>query len=174
MAEKIEINRITNANLYLQGKSHLGKAEEINAPTLKFKQSDHKAIGLFGMMEFPSGLEKIEMKLKWNSLYKNIMKIAANPFEVQELQIRASADTYDSSGRKAQVPVTIFINAIFKDFPLGNYKQNDNVELENNLTVYYCKLELDGEEIMEVDVMANIYKVNGVDLFAKYRENLGI
>jgi P2 family phage contractile tail tube protein len=48
------------------------------------------------------------------------------------------------------------------------------VELETDFAVYYCKLEIDGEAIVEIDVLANIYKVAGVDKLAKYRANLGI
>jgi hypothetical protein len=56
---------------------------------------------------------------------------------------------------------------------LGNYKQNDNVELESELAVTYIKLEIDGVEKLEADAMANIFKVNGQDQFANYRNNIG-
>jgi uncharacterized protein len=174
MAEKIQINRITNANIYVNGSSKLGRCEEINLPTVKFKMSEHKAIGLFGAMEFASGMEKLEMKVKWNSLYTDVLKDAGDPFTAVELQVRASMETYESAGRTKEVPVTIFLTAQYKDFPLGNYKQHDNVEVESMLNVYYFKMEIDSEEILEVDVLANIYKVNGVDKFANYRANLGI
>jgi len=174
MAQKIEINRITNANLYLDGGSKLGRAEEITAPTVKFKMSEHKAIGLFGAMEFPSGVEKLEMKVKWNSFYADVLKKVANPFQMLQIQVRASMETYESGGKTGEVPVVIFITASAKDLPLGGFKQHDNVETETNFSVYYFKMEIDGEEIAECDVLANIYKVNGVDLFAKYRANLGI
>jgi P2 family phage contractile tail tube protein len=174
MAQKIEINRITNANIYVDGSSKLGRAEEISLPNVKFKMSEHKAIGLFGAMEFPSGVDKLEMKIKWNSFYVDVMKKSANPFQSVQLQLRANMETYDANGRSAQVPVVVFITAQYKDFPLGNFKQHDNVELESNLNVYYFKMEINGEEIAECDVLANIYKVNGVDLLSSYRQNLGI
>jgi P2 family phage contractile tail tube protein len=174
MAQKIQINRITNANLYVNGNSKLGRAEEISAPVVKFKMSEHKAIGLFAAMEFPSGVEKLEMKVKWNSFYADVLKTVADPFSMIEMQIRASMETWESNAKTGEVPVVIFVNGTAKDFPLGNFKQHDNVESETNFTVYYYKMEINGEEIAECDVMANIYKVNGVDLFAKYRANLGI
>ncbi len=174
MAESIKVNRITNANIYINGGSKLGRAEEISAPSVKFKLSEHKAIGLFGAMEFPSGMEKLECKIKWNSFYKDIMKDSADPFKLVDMQIRANMESYTSGGKDGDVPVVIFMSARYKDFPLGNFKQHDNVELESNLSVYYFKMEIDGEEIVECDVLANIYKVNGVDTLAKYRQNLGI
>ncbi|MCX7911192.1 MAG: phage major tail tube protein [Endomicrobia bacterium] len=71
------------------------------------------------------------------------------------------------------MPVVVYITGAFKDFPLGNFKQHDNAEFETNLSVYYTKLVVDGEEIFEIDVLENIYKVNGDDVFATYRNNIG-
>jgi len=174
MAEKIKINRLTNANVYLDGVSLLGKAEEVSLPTVTFKMAEHKAMGMFGSMEFPSGLDKMEMKIKWNSLYLEVMKKAASPFSNHQLQIRASLESWNAlDGRTEEKPVVIFLTGAFKNFPLGSFKQHDNVELETMLTVYAFKQEIDGEEILEIDVMSNIYKVNGVDEFAKFRANLG-
>lgn len=174
MAEKIKINRLTNANIYLDGASLLGKAEEISLPTVAFKMVEHKAMGMMGSMEFPSGIDKMEMKIKWNSLYVDVMKKAGNPYEAHQMQIRASLESWNGTdGRTAEVPVVIFVTASFKNFPMGNFKQHDNAEYETMLTVYAIKEEINGEEILEIDVMSNIYKVNGVDQMAKYRANLG-
>jgi hypothetical protein len=57
---------------------------------------------------------------------------------------------------------------------MGDFKQHDNSTLETMLNVHSIKMELDGREILEVDVLANIYKVDGVDLLKDYRQNLGI
>ena len=43
---KIAINRITNANVYIDGASLLGRAEEVELPQIKAKMSEHKALGL--------------------------------------------------------------------------------------------------------------------------------
>jgi hypothetical protein len=174
MAEKIRINRCTNANIYLDGGSFLGRAEEVSLPTVKFKNSEHKAIGMVGSMEFFSGIEKMEAKIKWNSFYPEVLKKVADPTKQIAMQVRASIETYGSGGRLEQKPLVIFLTVQSKDFPLGNFKQHDNVEVETNLNVYYAKVELNGEEIIEVDVLSNTYKVNGVDLLATYKSNLGI
>jgi P2 family phage contractile tail tube protein len=174
MAKKISINRLTNANIYADGNSFLGRAEEINLPLVKFKNGEHKALGMIGAIEYFSGIEKLEGKIKWNCYYPEVMRKTANPFEAIKLQVRASLETYEGGSRVSQVPVVCYITAQSKDFPLGNFKQHDNVELENNYGATYCKMEVDGEEIIEIDVEANIFKVGGEDLLAQYRANLGI
>lgn len=170
----IQINRLTNANVYVDGASMLGRAEEIQLPSIAHKMVEHKALGMVGTAEFFAGIDKMEAKIKWNSFYADAMKKAASPVTSVKLQVRSSLETYDATGRVSEVPAVCFITAQYKNFPMGNFKQHDNVELESNLTVYACRLEVNGEEIVEIDVLSNIYKVAGVDVLQKYRTNLGI
>jgi P2 family phage contractile tail tube protein len=170
----ISVNRVTNANIYVDGRSLLGRAEEISLPTVKQIMSEHKALGMNGKFELPAGIDKLETRIKWNSFYRDTMVKAANPDASVNIQCRSSIKNWGSSGVLSEVPCVVHLTAQFKDFPLGNFKQHDNVELESNLNVTYCKLVIDGTEVLEVDVLANIHKVNGVDILAKYRANLGI
>lgn len=170
----ISVNRLTNANIYLDGKSMLGRAEEVNLPMIKHILSEHKALGMIGKVELWSGVDKLEAKIKWNSFYADVHKKFANPFRALNLQIRSSLEVYNSQGRTQQQPVVVFLTGSSKDFPTGNFKQHDNVELESNLTVTYVKLVVNGETILEFDVLANIFKAAGEDVMAQYRANLGI
>jgi P2 family phage contractile tail tube protein len=169
----VEIKQITNANVYIDGRSFLGKTEEVKLPEVVTTMVEHKALGMVGKLELPSGLDKMESTQKWNSLYPDVLMKAANPFQAVQLQCRSSMETYAGGGRTAQVPVVVFMTGTFKKFPLGNYKQHDNIEAETTMNVTYLRLVVDGKEIVEVDVLANIYKVGGLDLLADYRRNIG-
>ncbi len=48
MAGKIQINRITNANIYLDGNNLLGRASEIKLPDISMIMQEHKALGMVG------------------------------------------------------------------------------------------------------------------------------
>lgn len=170
---QISINKVTNANVYINGSSFLGKIEEINLPQIKFMMAEHKALGMIGKMEFPSGIDKLEGKIKWNSFYSDVIEKFGSAYTSLQLQVRANVETYDSNGRTAQQPLVCYITCAAKDFPMGNFKQHDNVELETNLTVYYVKLQINGVVLQEIDILANIWKVKGVDQLATYRANLG-
>ncbi|MEI7475353.1 MAG: phage major tail tube protein [bacterium] len=170
---KIKINRLTNANIYMDGNNLLGRAEEIQLPQIKHKMAEHKALGMVGSAEFFAGIDKLESKIKWNSLYTEVLKKAANPFKSVQIQARASLETYNSMGRLAEVPAIAYISGTFKEFPLGTFKPQDNAEYETTMSVNYAKLIVGGEEIFEIDVLENIYKVDGVDVLAVYRANIG-
>lgn len=54
MAGKIQINRITNANIYLDGNNLLGRATEIKLPDVSLIMQEHKALGMVGKIELPA------------------------------------------------------------------------------------------------------------------------
>lgn len=169
----ITVNRLTNANIYIDGASQLGKAEEVNLPDITFMLSEHKALGMIGKFELFSGIDKLEATIKWNAFYSDVLKQFANPRKTMKLQVRSSLESHDSNGLVSEVPCVAYLTVQPKNFPAGNYKQHDNVEATSKLTCTAYKLEIDGSEVVEFDALANIYTVDGVDLFANYRSNIG-
>lgn len=172
MAE-IKVNRLTNANVYVDGTSQLGKVEEINLPEITFMLSEHKALGMIGKFELFSGIDKMEATLKWNAFYADVLKKFADPRKALKLQVRSSLETYNSEGLLTEVPCVAYLTGQPKNFPAGNFKQHDNVEASSKMTLTAYKLEIDGLPVIEFDAMANIYSVDGVDMFANYRSNIG-
>lgn len=169
----IQVNKMYNANIYVDGNELLARAESVELPKMKWKQVEHKGLGMFAMTEFPAGLEKMTAKIKWNSFYQDVLLKNADPFTNVQLQVRSSLETYDSTGRASQVPVVCFLTARYQDLDLGNFQQHENVDSETNLTVTSVKLIVNGAPIVEADALANIYKVNGNDLLSTWRKNLG-
>lgn len=170
---QINVNRVTNANVYLDGGSCLGKAEEIDLPKIVAKMTEHKALGMMGALELPSGFEKLEARIKWNAVYADVMAKMGNPYDMHSLQCRGNIENYTANGRTGQAAYVCFFRGQFKELPMGNFKQHDNVEMESRLAVTYAKVEIGGVSIVEFDTLANIYKVNGVDILATYRQNIG-
>ncbi|MBQ7627079.1 MAG: phage major tail tube protein [Rhodocyclaceae bacterium] len=169
----IELNHLTNANIYINGNSQLGRAEEFKLPTVKFKMVEHKAVGLVGTLKLPAGIEEMEGEIKWNAFYQSVWGQILDPFAPVMLQARGSLETYSSQGRLQEVPYVVFVTAAFSEVPAGDFKQNDKAEFSSKFTASYIKLVVDGADVLEVDVAANIYKVNGIDKLANYRKNIG-
>ena len=170
---KIQLNRVTNANIYVDGNCLLGKAEEIKLPDITAMMSEHKALGMVGKIELPSGFEKMEGEIKWNSFYRDVWLKMNNPYSMVQLQVRSGVETYGATGRMQQQPLVTFLSVMFKKNPMGTFKQNDNAEFSSSFACYYIKQQLAGEDMLELDVLANIYKVGGVDQLDIYRNNIG-
>lgn len=170
---KIQLNRVTNANIYVDGNCLLGKAEEIKLPDITAMMSEHKALGMVGKIELPSGFEKMEGEIKWNSFYRDVWLKMNNAYSMVQLQVRSNVETYGAMGRMQQQPLVTFLSVMFKKNPMGTFKQNDNAEFSSSFACYYIKQQLAGEDMLELDTLANIYKVGGVDQLDIYRNNIG-
>ncbi len=169
----LSINKLTNANVYMNGVNLLGRAEEVQLPQIKHKMAEHKALGMIGSAEFFSGIEKMEAKIKWNSLYTEVLKEAASPFKSHQLQVRSSLENYNGQGRVSEVSVVAYLTGTFKEFPLGTFKPHENAEFETTLAVTYAKLVVDGSTIFEIDALENIYNVDGEDMISTFKSNIG-
>lgn len=170
----VQINRITNANVYMDGANLLGRAEEIELPQVKVKMAEHKALGMVGTIRAFAGIEALEGKIKWASFYPDVLKKAANPFKPVQLQVRGSLEEWNTpAGRNSEKPVVAVMQVLFKNFPLGNFKQHENVEITTEFDAWFVKLSVAGEDVLEIDVAANVYKAAGRDMLAAYRANIG-
>jgi len=173
MAEKIAIKRLTQANVYLNGATLLGRVAEIELPDIKTKQLEHKALGMIGDLEFPSGFEKLEGKLKWASVEADVLVQVFNPFKAAQLMVRSSLESYTNLGRVTEDPVVIYLDVMFKVAQNPNFKPNESVEMEAEYNAMYMKQVIGGQDIVEIDMLSNTFKVGGVDLLTNYRSNLG-
>lgn len=173
MAGKIDINVIANANIYVNGTNLLGRAEEIKLPDVSMITQERKALGMIGKIELPFGFDKMEGEIKWNSFYPDVGKLVANPFKSVSLQCRSNVQKYSSQGIIDEVPLVTYLTLMFKKNPLGAFKQHESPDFTSGYTCTYVKQVFDGEDILELDAMANIFKVNGEDMLADYRANIG-
>lgn len=173
MTGKIQLNVISNANIYVNGNNLLGRAEEVKCPEIQAIMQERKALGLVGKIELPYGFDKLEGEIKWNSFYADVARLVANPFSTYQLQCRCSVQRFGSQGRFNEVPMVTYMTVMFKKNPLGTFKQHEDPDLSSAFTCTYIKQVLDGEELLELDYMANIFRVGGVDMLADYRANIG-
>ncbi len=143
----IDVSRITNATLYLNGNSFLGRAEEVELAWPKAKMVEHRGLGMFGTAEFPAGIDKLEAKVKWTSVYAEALA-SMSIFTSHQFQIRASKETYTSQGRTAEVPFIGLMTAQWKDGGPINFKQHEQVDFPTTLVVYHCEYYLNGVQYL--------------------------
>lgn len=171
----IEINRLTNANIYVGGTNFIGKAEEVTTPDIKAIMQDHTGLGLIGKPKFFAGIEAMEAKIKWNSLYQSAIALVSDFTSSVQIQARANLETWTADGRSQQQAVVCYFTGTPTNVPtLGTLKAQDNAESESNFNVTYAKLVVGSDVLYEVDILNNIYNVAGTDILSKYRSNLGM
>lgn len=170
----MKISKVYDANVYINDASVHGEASEVTAPTISATMTDYNALGMIAKAEFFNGFEAMETSIKWKYPDNAIKKACANFMKPVEIMIRSSKAEYDNNGLTAEKPVVLHIKGYPKQHETGGYKAKEDVELNTTFSTLYLKEIVDGEEIVEIDVLNNIYKVGGEDLLAERRQNLGI
>lgn len=169
----IEISKVFNARVYIDGTDFIARAEEVDLPKIKFKFADTKALGIYADSELPTGLDKLEARIKFNSVYPDFISLAADPFTSRTVIIRAPYQVWTQQGVAKTAPLKAELKGFFKEWDSGKFKKADSAEAEVTMSVYYYRLEVDGIEIIEIDTINNIYKVKGNDILAEYRTVIG-
>jgi P2 family phage contractile tail tube protein len=168
-------NIINDANIYVDGANWLGKAE-VELPPVKHKTQGYQAFGVAGEIDIPvvGHVDKLEGTIKFKSMTKDAAKALYNPKMAPLLDARGSVQKYDpATGEMKQFPCKFTFRAFFTELKAPEFKQGADSGGEAKFAAHYMKLEIDGEEVLEIDQFNYIYKVNGVDVLAEVRQHLG-
>jgi hypothetical protein len=169
-----DIRKLTNGNVYFDGVNYAGKTKEVNLPDVTSKQAEHNALGMFGVINTPTGIEAMELEMMWTSILPDVKKKCADIYTSYTFQVRSSLEEYNASGRASESAYVADFRGRPMNIPGGSFKQHENVEATTKFKIDYFRLEIGGEEIYKIDVLNSIYEVNGVDKLATYRANLGL
>lgn len=167
------IRTIYNANVYIDGNNHLGKAAEVKLPDFEITQDEFKGLGLWGTIKLPSGAEAMEGEITWNSFYPEVAAKAYHPFRAAQLMIRANQQIHDARGLVKEVPVVTTITATMSKAGLGNFKPKERSEHNTTYQATEIRQVVDGREVLYYNALKNIYRVNGEDVLTQMRKNIG-
>ncbi|EGY52008.1 phage major tail tube protein [Neisseria shayeganii] len=169
----VELNVIYNANLYLNGNTQIGRANEVKLPEIEILQDEHAGLGLAFDINLPKGFKVGEGEISWNSLYADAFNGVYLPFKAQQLMVRGNLQTHNGEGLVKEEPVVVVLTVKFSKVPLGGYKPKERAEWPSTFTCTAGSVKAGGRELLYFDAFANKYRVNGQDQLAQMRRNIG-
>lgn len=170
----IAVRTLYNGNVYIDGTSYAGNADEIDLPEVKPKEIDHKPLSSMGAFDLVVGLDKMDMKIKWNNVNPDIVKKQADFYTARQLIVRSNMDIWVSGTKTKSVPVVATLTAKSRTIPGIGLKHQENADMPSEWNVTQYQLTVNGEILYDIDLMAQVYIVDGVDLLQDYRNNLGL
>ena len=164
---------IKDGNAFVEGKGYAGKFKEFKLPKLAIKTEDIMAGGMLGAIEADMGLEKLEASLTLYEWNKDIIKRfgVVNHAGIG-FRFTFVAEREDASEELTHIEVVL--RGRIKEMEADAFKKGESPALPIQLAVSYYRYEQAAETLIEIDMTNYIYKVGGVDLYAKRREALGI
>jgi P2 family phage contractile tail tube protein len=173
-SSKLLVNQITNASIKINGQILHGRAEEIDFPKITYKMVEHRGLGMVGTPRVFAGIEAMETRIKWAAFYEEVYKHLVNPTKVVKVEAFASLESWTGlDGRVSELPLSAVLLGTFMTVPGGNYRWQDKAEFENEMNLNSFKIVVDKTEYLYIDVFNNILIANGIDVLAKFTQNIG-
>jgi len=157
-------SKLKNLNLFNDGESYRGLVTEFKLPTLTRKMEEYRAGGM--------GQEKIEAEWKCGGLVREVLR-QYGTLRHNGVQLRfAGAYQRDDTGEVDAVEIVL--RGRHSEIDPGTGKVGDDTEFSVKTTASYYKLSINGRTEIEIDMVAMIFIVDGVDLLQAQRRAIGI
>lgn len=153
---------LKNFNLFVLGHSMAGLAEEVTLPKLARKTEDFDAGGMLAPIELDYGSEKLEMDFSLKEYNKEILK-AWGVHDASGVGLRfVGAVRSDGDGSKAEA-IEIIVRGRWKEIDQGTAKKGESSVMKVTMPLTYYKYTVNGEVLIEKDIINGIEIVGGVD-----------
>ena len=156
---------LNHFNVYNEGNVLIGVSGELELPNFENNTDTVEGTGVLGDFEDPvtGQFGSMTMKIPFAVLYKSIFEIASTT-KPPLLTLRASMQCQDpTTGETGYYPVRIVVRGKAKVITPGKVAKSKKMEASLEVEIMYIKIEIDGDEIVELDKLNFVYKLLGVD-----------
>lgn len=167
--------QITAFRVYKGNGAILGVATA-ESPQVSFITETVSGSGIAGEYEssatgMPSSMT---LKLTFNSQTKDFYQLMEID-EDNQIELRASQQVADqTTGLKKHLPLRVSALYDLKSASLGSFETGKKMGNEQELELMRLLVELDGKEVLLIDKLNMMYRVNGRDKLAQIRSNIGL
>ncbi|HIX25520.1 MAG TPA: phage major tail tube protein [Candidatus Lachnoclostridium avicola] len=169
----MKIPQVVNRyNLYRKGTKLVGLTGEVELPAVTMVTDTLEGAGTGGNMDVPViGLtENMDIQIPFMSLTKDLFSLA-NPGEAEDLTLRGAIQGTDpATGKISYTSIAISMRGTVKEITPGTVKSGGRMESSVTMTLSYYKIALDGETVLEIDKLNNVFVVNGDDVLKEVRD----
>lgn len=166
--------KLKHMNLFNDGNSYLGVAKAVTLPVLSRKLEAYRGGGMEGPAKVDLGHSDDGLQLEWTLGGWDL--IAVRQFgstKVDGVMLRfAGSVQRDDTGEVSAVEIVC--RGRHEEIDFGDAAPGEDTEHKINTALTYYKLSVDGEEIIEIDLLNFVYKVDGKDLLEEHRKAIGI
>ena len=162
-------------NMFNDGLSYMGVVESVTLPKLTRKLEKYRGGGMPGSVSVDLGLDDDALALEWTvgglpdaALWAQYASPGADSVPLRFTGSYQRDDTGESSA------VELVMRGRHKEFDVGENKQGESGTTKMSTECAYYQLTIDGKEIIEIDIINMVLKVDGVDRLAEHRKAIGL
>ncbi|MDR5776524.1 MULTISPECIES: phage major tail tube protein [unclassified Caballeronia] len=164
--------KLKGFNLFHNGESFIGQVAEVTLPKLTRKMEDYQGAGMSGPIKIDFGQEGIQMEWTCGGLMRPVL--AQYGVTTHDGVLLRFSGGYQSEDATSVDSVEIVIKGRHSEIEMGTAKAKDDTAFKVTTVASYYKLTINGQELIEIDFINSIEKINGKDLLAALRKAIGI
>ena len=159
-------------NLFVDGRGHAGKVEELTLPKLAVKTEEFRAGGMDAPVELDMGMEKLECSFTLADFHQDTARyFGIGHNNVVSLTFRGALGFGDGLGLAA--PAIARCQGMVKELDNGSWKPGEKLQQKFSVALTYYQYSQAGVVIHEIDVKNFIRVVNGKDVLLATRLIIG-
>lgn len=164
--------KLKNYNLFNEGESYLGRVAEIVPPKLTAKMEEWRGGGMDAPIDVDLGMEKLTMEWTCGGYERQVLtQFGALRHDAVGLRFAGGLQGEDSDTVHA---VEIVVRGRHSEIDFGTAKAGDDTAKKIMSTLSYYRLSIDGEVLVEIDVINMRKMIGGVDRMESLRTALGL
>lgn len=164
--------KLKDFNLFGDGNNWQGQVPELTLPELTRQVEEYRGGGMDGTLEIDMGQEAMEFEWQVGGMIVDIFDHYGAP--VHDAGLLRFMGSYEDDETGDGVSVEIVTRGRHKAIAMGDVTPGQTNTISVTTALSYYKLTVDGEQILEIDVPGNVFRVRGEDRLADRRQRLGL
>ena len=167
--------RLTAFRVYEGGSNDLKGVADIQLPSFEPLTDTVKGAGIAGEIESPTlgHFGSMKLILNWRTITDSQIKLLAQ--KALRFDCRGVFQDYDAgNGEYKTRAVRVVVQGVTTKVDPGKYETGSPSNGSNELEVFYIKIIVDGNTLVEVDKFNYKCVINGVDYLSDVRKALGL
>lgn len=170
----IHRDRLTGFTIFKDGNRKMGIAD-ITLPDIEYQTESLKGSGIAGELDFlnPGNIGAMKMTINWRTINEDLTELSAP--KAHMLECFGAIQKYDAgSGELTTQQVRLAVRCLPTKSGLGKLENGTTMDSNNEFTVAYLKMTIDGTTKFEIDPLNYIFIVDGTDYLSAARTALGL
>ncbi|MFP3187034.1 MAG: phage major tail tube protein [Paraburkholderia sp.] len=164
--------KLKGFNLFHNGTNFVGQTTEITLPKLSRKMEDYQGGGMSGPIQIDFGQEAIQMEWTCGGFMTEV--IGQYGITKHDGVLLRFAGGYQSEDKTTYDAIEIVVKGRHKELDPGTAKAKEDTAFKVTTVASYYKLSVNGQDLIEMDFINMVEKINGVDLLSGLRTALGL
>lgn len=163
--------KLKGLNLFNDSNSYQGVVTAVTLPKLSRKLDSYRGGGMNGAGFIDNGLDDDALDMEWT--IGGVDDLVLSQWGGSAVPLRFTG-SYQRDDTEEEIAVEIEVRGRHQAFDFGEAKQGEDTETKITTKNTYFKLTWNGKELIEIDTVNMVEKVNGVDRLEQRRKNLGL